>query len=98
MTPGAVSLDTLTIDTITPVMGSFVSGNVIQGDTLISSDAISVTVTGFTDEVSGVESYDWAVGKYKEARFTELDSMQEWTSSSDIIGPAGRIFVDRLTV
>ena len=63
-------------------MGSFLSGNVIQGDTLISSDVISFTVTGFTDEVSGIESYDWAVGKYKEARYTELDSIQEWTSTS----------------
>ena len=80
LTAGAVSLDTLTIDTIPPVKGSFVSGNVIEGDTLISSDSISVTATGFTDAVSGIESFDWAVGKFKEARYTELDSIQEWTT------------------
>ena len=79
LTSGAVSLDTLTIDTIPPVKGSFLSGNVIAGETLVSSDSINATVTGFTDAHSGMDSYEWGVGQYREARYVELDSIKEWT-------------------
>ncbi len=88
LTVGAVSLDTLTIDTIEPVMGSFVEATDLTADTLVSSDLINTTVTGFSDAHSGLATFEFAVGKHKDARYTELDSMlawTEWTSNTDSV-------------
>ena len=82
LTTGAVSLDTLTIDTIEPVMGSFVDGTDLSTETVTSSDLVSTSVQDFTDAESGMDSYEIAVGKHKDARYTELDSMLEWTANT----------------
>ena len=94
---GSPSLDTLVVDTIPPVKGSFLSGNVVSvdtanfllGETLFSNDNIQLNVGGFKDSKSlnetGVDYYEWSIGVYN----TETNSVSNeqdtkiFTLSSD---------------
>ncbi len=86
VTVGSISLDTLVVDTISPVLGSYVagiSGSVAVLDTtLVSSDLLYARWTRFVDNSllgeSGVADYEWAVGRFGSA---DLDSVQAWTSA-----------------
>ena len=84
VTEGSSSTDTLVVDTIPPVMGSWTGGIVVDADTVISSDSLSAIWTGFTENIpageSGINYYDWAVGRFGS---TDLDSTMTWTTVSD---------------
>ncbi|MCH8012847.1 MAG: T9SS type A sorting domain-containing protein [Candidatus Marinimicrobia bacterium] len=81
-TIGAISTDTLVIDTIPPVKGNYVGGIAFDADTLISSDSVSAIWSGFTDDSdtigddSGLNFYEWAVGRFGSP---DLDSILAWT-------------------
>ncbi|MFQ6609010.1 MAG: T9SS type A sorting domain-containing protein, partial [Fidelibacterota bacterium] len=85
-TVGTISSDTLIIETIPPVMGSWTGGIVVSSDTVISSDSLSAIWTGFIDNVadgeSGINYYNWAVGRFGSS---ELDSVMAWTSVTDTL-------------
>ena len=86
VTVGSLNLDTLVVDTISPVVGSYVteiSGSVAVVDTtLVSSDSLYARWTQFVDNSllgeSGVADYQWAVGRFGSA---DLDSVQELISA-----------------
>jgi hypothetical protein len=89
---GIASLDTLLIDTIPPVKGTWLID--MSGTTLTSTDTIIASVTGFSEALSAVDSYDWAVGKFKKTVnvlgdsvnvLTKLDSIGAWTTSDSTI-------------
>ncbi|HIC51598.1 MAG TPA: T9SS type A sorting domain-containing protein, partial [Candidatus Marinimicrobia bacterium] len=84
VTEGSTSTDTLVIDTIPPIMGTWVTGIVVSADTVISSDSLSAVWTGFSENEaageSGINYYDWAVGRLGSSDF---DSTMAWTSVTD---------------
>jgi hypothetical protein len=89
---GIASEDTLLIDTIPPVKGTWLID--MSGTTLTSTDTIIASVTGFSEALSAVDSYDWAVGKFKKTVnvlgdsvnvLTKLDSIGAWTTSDSTI-------------
>ncbi len=96
-TLGTISTDTLTIDTIPPLStDALFTGGVVStadGDTVVSSDAVSAVWTGFVDDTetgeSGIEFYEWSVGRFGSS---DLDSMLVWTylgtdtSSEAVVG------------
>ncbi|MDP6569522.1 MAG: FlgD immunoglobulin-like domain containing protein, partial [Candidatus Marinimicrobia bacterium] len=84
VTEGSSSTDTLVVDTIPPVMGLWAGGIVVDADTVISSDSLSAIWTGFTENIpageSGINYYDWAVGRFGS---TDMDSIMTWTTVTD---------------
>ena len=84
ITEGSTSTDTLVVDTIPPIMGTWVTGIVVSADTVISSDSLSAVWTGFSENEaageSGINYYDWAVGRWSSSDF---DSTMAWTSVTD---------------
>jgi len=84
VTEGSTSTDTLVVDTIPPIMGTWVTGIVVSADTVISSDSLSAVWTGFSENEaageSGINYYDWAVGRLGSSDF---DSTMAWTSVTD---------------
>jgi len=83
---GNASLDTLVVDTIPPVKGSFEAGSIIlvddpkntfDGKILTSNDSIDFTVTGFEDNKSlsetGLDYYEWSVGEFSDITLSVSD-------------------------
>ena len=95
---GNASLDTLVVDTIPPVKGSFEAGSIIlvdepknafDGKILISNDSIDFTITGFEDDKSlsetGLDYYEWSVGEFSDVTLSVSNEQDTkiFTSNSE---------------
>ena len=95
---GNASLDTLVVDTIPPVKGTFEAGSIIlvdepknafDGKILISNDSIDFTITGFEDDKSlsetGLDYYEWSVGEFSDVTLSVSNEQDTkiFTSNSE---------------